>query len=130
MSSIVLFDGLCNFCNGAVNFIIRHDQDGKFKFAPLQSKVGEAIKAKFGIGDDIDSIVLIEDDQAFVHSDAALRVARGLGGIWSVGYAFIILPGGVRDWFYKMFARYRYALFGRKDVCMVPTPEIKARFLA
>jgi len=130
MSSIVLFDGVCNFCNGAVNFIIRHDQDGKFKFAPLQSQVGEEIKAKFGIGDDIDSIVIIEDDQAFIRSDAALRIARGLGGIWSIGYAFIIVPRVIRDWFYKLFARYRYSLFGKKEVCMVPTPELRERFLA
>jgi predicted DCC family thiol-disulfide oxidoreductase YuxK len=130
MSSIVLFDGVCNFCNGAVNFIIRHDPDGKFKFAPLQSTFGEEMKSEFGIGDDIDSIVLIEDRKAFTHSDAALQMLRGLGGIWSIGYAFIIVPKPVRDWFYRLFARHRYSLFGKKDVCMVPTPEVRSRFLA
>lgn len=129
MSSIVLFDGVCNFCNGAVNFIIRHDRDGRFKFAPLQSTFGAELKSEFGIGDDVDSIVLIEDRQAFTHSAAALRIARGLGGVWSLGYALIILPRPVRDWLYRLFAKYRYSLFGRKDVCMVPTPEVKARFL-
>lgn len=129
MSSIVLFDGVCNFCNGAVNFIIRHDRAGKFKFAPLQSPVGRELKAKFGIGDDIDSIVLIENEQAFIHSEAALRILRGLGNVWAVGYAFIIVPRVVRDWFYKLFARYRYSLFGKKEVCMVPTPDVRARFL-
>src|SRR5437879_5682466 len=111
MSSIVLFDGVCNFCNGAVNSIITHDPNGKFKFAPLQSATGEQMKAKFGIGDDIDSIVLLENDEVFTHSDAALRILRGLGGIWSIGYAFIVVPKSVRDWFYRLFARYRYLLF-------------------
>ena len=130
MDKIVLFDGVCNFCNGAVNFIIRHDPDGKFRFAPLQSTIGSELKVEYGIGEDIDSIVLIEDRKAFTHSDAALRIARGLGGIWSVGYAFIIVPKVVRDWFYRLFASYRYSLFGKKDVCMVPTPEVRSRFLA
>jgi predicted DCC family thiol-disulfide oxidoreductase YuxK len=129
MSSIVLFDGVCNFCNRAVNFIIRHDRAGKFKFAPLQSPIGQEMKIEFGIGDDVDSIVLIEDRQAFIYSDAALRVARGLGGIWSLGYAFVVVPRPVRDWFYKLFARSRYSLFGKKDVCMVPTPDVRSRFV-
>ena len=79
MSSIVLFDGVCNFCNGAVNFIIRHDHEKRFKFAPLQSEIGEQYKKEFGIGDEIDSIVLVENGQAFTYSTAGLRVARGLG---------------------------------------------------
>lgn len=130
MERIVLFDGVCNFCNGAVNFIIRHDDARKFKFAALQSDAGMDLKQKFGIADDIDSIVLIEDGRAFLHSSAALRIARGLGGIWSLGYALIIVPTPVRDWFYKLFAQYRYRLFGKKDVCMVPTPEVRERFLS
>jgi predicted DCC family thiol-disulfide oxidoreductase YuxK len=129
MSSIVLFDGVCNFCNGAVNFIIRHDSGGQFKFAPLQSNIGGEMKVEFGIASDVDSIVVIEDRKAFTHSDAALRIARGLGGIWSLGYAFIIVPKPVRDWFYRLFARYRYSLFGKKDVCMIPTPDVRSRFL-
>ncbi len=130
MDKIVLFDGVCNFCNRAVNFIIRHDRDGEFRFAPLQSTIGSELRVEYGIGDDIDSIVLIEDRKAFTHSDAALRIARGLGGIWSVGYAFVIVPKVVRDWFYRLFAKYRYSLFGKRDVCMMPTPEVRGRFLA
>ena len=127
---IVLFDGVCNFCNGAVNFIIRHDEAGKFRFAALQSDAGMALKQKFGIGDDVDSIVLIEDGRVFLHSTAALRNARALGFPWSIGYAFIIVPESIRDWFYKLFATYRYRLFGKTDVCMVPTAEVRERFLA
>src|SRR5439155_23619700 len=129
MSSIVLFDGVCNFCNGAVNFIIRHDRKGLFKFAPLQSEIGQEMRSKFSIGDGVDSIILVEDERAFMHSTAALRIARGLGGIWSMAYIFIIVPAFIRDWFYKLFAKYRYRLFGRQEACMLPTPEIRARFL-
>ncbi len=129
MERIVLFDGVCNFCNGAVNFIIRNDPDGRFKFAPLQSEVGQRLRAKFEIGDDVDSIILVENEDAFMHSSAALRIARGLGGIWSVGYVFIVVPPFIRDWFYKLFAKYRYKLFGKKDVCMIPTPDVRRRFL-
>ncbi len=129
MGSIVLFDGVCNFCNGAVNFIIRHDADKKFKFTPLQSEVGQELRAKFNIGEDVDSIILIEDDKAYMHSTAGLRVARGLGGIWSLGYVFIIVPAFIRDWAYKLFAKYRYRLFGRQEACMLPTPDVRERFL-
>ncbi len=129
MSSTVLFDGVCNFCNDSVNFIIRHDEDGRFKFAPLQSDVGMELIAKHKIPDDVDSIVLIEDGQAFTHSTAALRIARGLGGIWSAAYVFIIVPAVIRDVFYKLFAKNRYRLFGKKDVCMMPTPAVRERFL-
>jgi len=129
MSSIVLFDGVCNFCNDSVNFIIRHDKTNRYKFAPLQSDVGQEMRKKFSIGEDVDSIVLVEDDQAFTHSTAALRIARGLGGIWSAAYIFVVVPATIRDYFYRLFAKYRYRLFGKKDVCMMPTPDVRARFL-
>ena len=141
MASIVLFDGVCNFCNGAVNFIIKHDTDKKFRFAPLQSAFGEQMKAKFGIGDEVDSIILVqrqvqpganfkmEMGSVFLHSTAALKIAKELGLPWSLAFAGIILPTPIRDWFYKLFAKYRYALFGKKDVCMIPTPELRERFI-
>ena len=129
MSSIVLFDGVCNFCNGAVNFIIKHDYEKRFKFAPLQSEIGTELKNRYAIGEDVDSIILIEDERAFTHSTAGLRVAKTLGGIWSLGYAFIIVPAFIRDWAYRVFARNRYRLFGRQDACMLPTPDVRERFL-
>ena len=129
MSSIVLFDGVCNFCNGAVNFIINHDRANRFMFAPLQSAAGKELKQKYEIGDEIDSIILIENEQAFTHSTAGLRIAKELGGIWSLGYAFIIIPVFIRDYCYKLFAKNRYRLFGRQDACMLPTPDVRARFL-
>lgn len=129
MSSIILFDGVCNFCNGAVNFIIARDHEKKFKFAPLQSQFGEEMRAKFTIGDDVDSIILIENDRAYLHSTAGLRVAKGLGGIWSLAYVFIIVPAFIRDICYRLFAKYRYRLFGRQEACMLPTPDVRERFL-
>lgn len=129
MGAIILFDGICNFCNGSVNFIIAHDRTGYFRFAPLQSDIGLELRERFSIDDSIDSIILIEDDEAFIHSTTALRIARKLNGIWPLFYYLIIVPKPVRDFFYKLFARNRYRIFGKRDVCMVPTPEVRERFL-
>ena len=104
MERIVLFDGVCNFCNGAVNFIIRQDCDGRFMFAALQSDVGKDLQAKYKIPSNVDSIILIENEDAILHSTAALRIARGLGGVWSLLYVFVFVPTPIRDWFYKLFA--------------------------
>jgi len=129
MGAIILFDGVCNFCNGTVNFIIARDRGGYFKFAPLQSEIGERLRAQYEIDKSVDSIVLIEDEIAYTYSDAALRIARSIGGAWTILYVFIIVPKPIRDFFYRLFARNRYRLFGKRDVCMVPTPEIRERFL-
>lgn len=131
MSAIILFDGVCNFCNGSVNFIIERDPSGYFKFAPLQSEIGEKLLNENGINKaETDSVVLIEDGKAYTHSTAALMIARKLDGAWKWFYYLIFAPRFLRDAFYKLFARYRYKLFGKKDECMIPTPEIRARFLA
>jgi predicted DCC family thiol-disulfide oxidoreductase YuxK len=130
MGAIVLFDGVCNFCNGTVNYIIAHDAAGYFKFTPLQSEAGEELVRKYGIDTaETDSVILIEDERSYLHSTAALRIAKQLDGIASWAQAFIIVPRPIRDLLYKLFAKYRYKLFGRQDTCMIPTPEIKARFL-
>jgi predicted DCC family thiol-disulfide oxidoreductase YuxK len=129
MGAIVLFDGVCNFCNGWVNFVIARDRSKYFKFAPMQSDIGQELRAKCGVSEEVDSIILIEDDTAYVHSTAALRILRRLGGIWPIFYGLMIVPKPIRDFFYKLFARNRYRLFGKKDVCMVPTPEVRERFL-
>ena len=130
MPAVILFDGVCNFCNGAVNFVISRDRDGYFKFAALQSAVGEELLEKHRIDKvETDSVVLIEDDKAYLHSSAALRIVRRLPGLWPVLYGLIIVPKGIRDWAYRLFAKHRYRLFGRREECMIPTPEIRARFL-
>jgi predicted DCC family thiol-disulfide oxidoreductase YuxK len=131
MSAVILFDGVCNFCDGAVNFIIARDAGAYFKFAPLQSEIGEKLLAENGIDKTVtDSVVLIEDGKVYTYSTAALRVSRKLSGLWSWAYAFIVVPKFIRDFFYKLFAKYRYKMFGKKDECMLPTPEIRSRFLA
>lgn len=130
MGAIVLFDGVCNFCNASVNFVIERDKAGYFKFAPLQSEVGEVLIAKHGIDTSkTDSIIVVENDRAYTHSSAALRIAKRLDGFWSSSYALIVVPKPIRDFFYRLFAKHRYRLFGRQDACMMPTPEIRARFL-
>ena len=130
MSAVVLFDGVCNFCNGAVNFVIARDRNAYFKFAPLQSDVGVERQREYGIDmKKTDSIILVEDGKVFLHSTAALKIAWHLNGLWPVFYVFIIVPRPLRDWAYKLFAKYRYKLFGKQDACMIPTPDVRARFL-
>lgn len=112
-----------------MNFLIERDRLDKFRFAALQSPAGQAMKERFNIGDDVDSVILIEGDRAYTHSEAAIRMAKELGGIWSVFGVFGIVPAALRDPFYRLFAKHRYKLFGKKDACMMPTPEIRAKFI-
>lgn len=140
MGAVVLFDGVCNFCDASVNFVIEHDRNSYFKFAPLQSDAGIELAAEFGIASEtaaerrddlipIDSVILIEDGKAYTHSTAALRILRGLGFPWSLLYPLVLVPKPVRDFLYRLFARYRYRIFGRKDQCMLPSADVRARFL-
>lgn len=129
--AIILFDGVCNFCNNSVNFIIERDPEGYFKFAPLQSEIGEKLLKKNGINKvETDSVVLLENGRAYTHSTAALRVARKLSGAWRYLYGLRFVPQSIRDFAYKLFAQNRYRMFGKQEACMLPTPEIRARFLA
>ncbi|MDQ3747933.1 MAG: thiol-disulfide oxidoreductase DCC family protein [Acidobacteriota bacterium] len=131
MSAIILFDGVCNFCNGSVNFIIEHDTQKYFKFAPLQSEVGEKLLKEHGVDKiETDSVVLIENEKIYTRTTAVLRIARRLSGFWSWFYGFIVVPSVIRDIFYKLFAKFRYQMFGKQDTCMLPTPEMRERFLA
>lgn len=130
MGAIVLFDGVCNFCNASVNFVIERDRAGYFKFAPLQSEIGEELTAKHNIDTtETDSVIVVENEKAYTHSSAALRIAKRLDGFWSWAYAFVIIPKPIRDLAYRIFAKQRYRLFGKQDACMMPTPDIRARFL-
>lgn len=129
-SSIVLFDGVCNLCNGLVQFIIKNDPKGKFRFASLQSEAGQLLLKNLGLKtDDFDTFVLVRGDQYFVRSTAALRVLNELGGMWKLFSVFWIFPAPLRDFFYNVIANSRYKLFGRRESCMVPTAELKQRFL-
>lgn len=131
MSAIILFDGVCNFCNGSVNFIIDRDPEKYFKFAPLQSEVAEKLLKENGVDKiETDSVVLIEDGKVYTRTTAALRIARRLSGYWSWFYGFIVVPSFCRDIFYRLFAKYRYKMFGKQEACMLPSPEVRSRFLA
>lgn len=127
---IILFDGVCNLCNGAVTFIIKRDKDDRFRYAALQSEVGRTLADKHGIDTSkTDSIVLIDDDHHYTKSSAALGIARYLSGGYPLLYGLMILPTFLRDRMYDVIARNRYRWFGKRESCMVPTPELKAKFL-
>jgi predicted DCC family thiol-disulfide oxidoreductase YuxK len=113
---VVLFDGVCNLCNGLVQFIIRRDPHARFRFAPMTSFAA-------------DTIVLVEDGRRYERSAAVLRIARQLRAPWPLLFAFIVVPRPLRDWAYDAMARRRYRWFGRRETCMVPTPELRARFV-
>lgn len=128
--SIVLFDGVCNLCNGSVNFLLDRDGADRFRFAALQSEAGESLLNEHDIDrKETDSIVLIENGAAFTRSTAALRIARGLGGFWALAYGFIVVPEFLRDAVYRLVARYRYTVFGKSDTCRIPTPDEAAKFI-
>lgn len=128
---VLLFDGVCNLCNGAVQFIIRRDRQSTFRFAALQSDAAKSLLQSAGadVGGLPDSMVLIEDGRLYTRSSAALRIARHLQFPWPLVRVFWIVPRPLRNWMYDFVARHRYRWFGRRDQCMLPTPELQARFL-
>jgi len=127
---IVLFDGVCNLCNGSVLFIIKRDTQSKLKFASLQSEYGVEQMKRFNLPPSaLNSVLLIKNGQLFQKSNAALEIARMLDGLWPLMYAFKIVPLFIRDFVYDRIAKNRYRWFGKKEECMIPTPEMKARFV-
>lgn len=128
--AVILFDGVCNFCNAAVNFVIRHDRRDHFRFAPLQSEAGRALQMEYGVdAGALSTFVLVENGKAYGRSTAALKVARRLGFPMNMTYAFIIVPRAIRDMAYNFVARNRYKWFGKKEVCMVPDERVRRKFL-
>ena len=127
---ILLFDGVCNLCNTSVTFVIQRDKKDLFRFAALQDPAGQQLIEKYQIDpSNTDSIILIENDKAYVKSTAALKVARHLGGAYPLLYGFMIVPNFIRNWVYDYVAKNRYKWYGKKDSCMIPTPELKSKFL-
>lgn len=136
---VVLFDGVCNLCNNSVQFIIRNDPAARLRFAPLDSPAANALLAPArdaGLMPLPDSIVLVEPGsdggrpRVSTRSTAILRIARNLRGPWPLAAAFLIIPRPLRDWAYNQVAKRRYRWFGKRDSCMMPTPELRSRFLA
>jgi len=127
---IILFDGVCNLCNNAVQFIIRHDPDEKFLFASLQSEFGQQLMKQYSLpSENFNSFILVQDNKVYNKSTGALKVAKELIGTWKLLYIFIVVPRFIRDAVYTWIANNRYKWFGKKDDCMIPTPQLKARFL-
>ena len=139
---VVLFDGVCNFCNGAIQFIVDHERKPTLTFAALQSSIAKGLLDRaFGVerakelrlgvtGDgDPDTIVLVEGAHGCTHSTAGLRIVRHLRAPWNWLSALIVLPRPLRDLVYRFIARNRYSWFGRSETCRVPTPELRKRFL-
>lgn len=128
--SIILFDGLCNLCDGAVNFVIKHDVEKKYLFTSLQSNAGQKLLKQYNLPlKNFNSFTLIQDSKVFIQSTAALKVAKDLKGVIKFIYIFIIVPPFIRNAIYNWIAKNRYKWFGKKEVCLVPTPELKTRFL-
>jgi predicted DCC family thiol-disulfide oxidoreductase YuxK len=127
---IIFFDGVCNLCEGSVQFIIRADKKKRFRFASLQGKHGQELLASHNMPEaELHTFILKEDNKIYKRSTAALRVMKHLGGFWSVGYAFIIIPVFLRDAVYDLIARNRYKWFGQKKECWIPDPALQERFL-
>ena len=128
---VILFDGVCNFCNNAVNFVIKRDKQAAIMFTPLQSDTGKELAKQYGIPvDDLQSFIFIEKGTAFNRSTAALKVCKYLNAAWPFCYAFLIVPVFIRDGIYNWIAKNRYKWFGQKNECMIPTPDVRARFLS
>jgi predicted DCC family thiol-disulfide oxidoreductase YuxK len=131
---VLLYDGVCGFCNGAVRTIIRFDRRGTLRFAALDSDFARAIIDRHPSLEDVDTVVFVDDpgqpeEKVSVRSAAGLRVARYLGGPWKVLLVAGLIPARLRDWLYDRFAGIRYRVFGKYDSCPVPAPDVRARFL-
>ena len=130
MERIILFDGVCNFCDASVQFMIKRDPSGKFKYTPLQSETGQKILTENGLSAaEFDSIVLSENGKIYKKSTAALRIAKELNGLWPLMYIFIVVPPFIRNVVYDFVAANRYKWYGKKDACMIPSPEVRSRFV-
>jgi predicted DCC family thiol-disulfide oxidoreductase YuxK len=129
MEKIILFDGICNFCNGSVQFNIKRDPQAHFRFASLQSEVGKEMLTKYRIPEDINSFIFIDGERYYTKSSAALTVCKHLKGFWKLLYVFLLVPRPIRDIFYHLIAENRYKWFGKRESCMIPSEDIRKRFL-
>jgi predicted DCC family thiol-disulfide oxidoreductase YuxK len=129
MDRVILFDGVCNFCNSSVQFIIKRDSTGIYQFTSLQSDIGQKLLTEHNVPTELDSFIYLEDNNVYFKSTAALKVCRNLKGLWKLVYIFIIIPRPLRDMVYEIIARNRYKWFGKRDACMIPSPEQWKRFL-
>ena len=128
---LILFDGVCNLCNNTVQYVIKHDDKDRFRFAALQSEIGQSIIDKYQIDTSkVDSILLYSEEHGLkIKSTAALHIARHLGFPYRLLSIFLIVPPFIRNWVYDFVAKNRYKWYGQREECMIPTPELKSKFL-
>jgi predicted DCC family thiol-disulfide oxidoreductase YuxK len=127
---VILFDGVCNLCNASVQFIINRDPNATFRFTSLQSEAGQTLLKRFNLSaEKLYSVIVVDQDKVYDRSRAALEITRRLTGLWPLLYGFIIVPPFLRNFIYDWISRNRYRWFGVRQSCMMPTPEMKARFL-
>jgi len=127
---IIVFDGVCNLCNASVNFVIQRDKNDVFRFAALQSEIGQEYISKFNIDpSETDSIILIDKEKCYVKSTAALHISKSMSGGYPLLFGFMIIPTFIRNWVYDFVAKNRYKWYGKKERCVVPTSELKEKFL-
>ena len=126
---VVLFDGVCNFCDSSVQFIIKHDKSNSLKFASLQSEFGQNLLKQFNHTTALESVIFFENNQIYTKSTAAFHIANYFDGIWKMLTYLRIFPAFLTDFFYDIIAKNRYKWFGKKDSCMIPSPEIRNRFI-
>jgi predicted DCC family thiol-disulfide oxidoreductase YuxK len=128
-NSVIFFDGICNFCNSSVNFIIKRDKNNYFKFSPLQSEYSRNILKQNNIPQkDFESIILFENNKIYRKSTAVLKISKHLSGLWPLFYLYILFPPFIRDFFYDIIAKNRYKWFGKRESCMVPDERVKIKF--
>ncbi|MBM7647729.1 putative DCC family thiol-disulfide oxidoreductase YuxK [Bacillus ectoiniformans] len=127
--NIILFDGTCLFCQRSVQFILKRDPEGYFKFGSLQSEKGQKLLHQYNVKRDLDSVVLIKNDQVFMKSSAALEIGKHLKGGYRILSVLKVIPAPIRDAVYDWFAKHRYQWFGKSESCMMPSPEFKKRFI-
>lgn len=130
MGPVILFDGVCNFCDASVQFILKRDKKERFFFASLQSDAGQKLLKKYHVPEDVDSMIVIEDGRVFYKSEAALRISRQLKSPWWLLYGFILIPAPIRNIGYDFIAKNRFKWFGQKDHCMLPPENFRRRFLS
>ncbi len=126
---VVLFDGVCNYCNAMVNLAIRNDKQARLRFAPLQSVIGKQLKNRYAIPDAVDSVVFIDNNRAYTHAAAVFHIAKYLSYPVKVLYTLRIIPSFISNAVYRWIAKNRYQWFGKKDACMIPSAEVRRRFL-
>ncbi|KIY23394.1 MULTISPECIES: thiol-disulfide oxidoreductase DCC family protein [Mesobacillus] len=130
MEPVILFDGVCNFCDASVQFILKRDKKERFFFASLQSDAGQKLLKKYHVPEDVDSMIVIEDGRVFYKSEAALRISRQLKSPWWLLYGFILIPAPIRNIGYDFIAKNRLKWFGQKERCMLPPENFRRRFLS